>query len=71
MNSNRLIMFTIVCAIMILFGIITSQRFLAIYVVILFCPALLAWCMIEKRSACQQSAEKIRLHLDEMQKSKL
>jgi hypothetical protein len=51
-------MFTIVCAIIILFGIITSRRLLAICVVVLFCPALLAWCMIEKLSAIEQRAEK-------------
>jgi len=70
MKRNRLIISTIICVLIALFGIITYQRFLAVCVIVLFCLAVLVWYVIEKLSAIQQSVEKTERYLDEMQKSR-
>ncbi|WP_048068208.1 hypothetical protein [Methanoregula boonei] len=70
MKRNRLIIFTIICAVIALLGLITYQRFLAVGVIVLFCLALFVWYVIEKLSAIQQSLEKIERHLDEIRRSR-
>jgi hypothetical protein len=71
MKSNLLIVITIICGIIALFGIITYQWFLVCGIIALFILILLVWYVTEKLIAIQQSVEKIEQHLEAMRKPKL